>query len=1497
LGALAPVVLALVLLSGVLGLRATPRAAGQPPAGKESPYTDASVPATRVTMFGASPAEAPNETWGLGIENGASVLGRYTTETGWSLAPALLSAGGQQLTDFKLDHPEAARYNSPSPLAGQMTAAGSGVLAGATGSGSNEQQVLLVRNPGGSFQETAPLPTEGEAALQKGEVLLGVNHAPMVAALDESGGHAGALVVPVDEESSDEDRVLHWDGTSWTSESIEIPAGGKEGFQVLAMAASSPANAWLLARLSGGSVILLRRHLGTEGAVTTWQPVALKEGGEAGEALQVPVVNGNNESVEPVPFGVPSQDQSQLLTVTSEGVWIEGQRSDLQVSTTMFFKPQGEGAGLTSWCRMPEGTPSTTANCEHALPEVLPTARRRSFAWANASANAHLGERVVTGFGDGVSLRLEGTEFKRVLALGGSSRAGADVGGSYGSAFSNPMEGWLGQELLPVHLTLEEVPSRLTPWPVSFRDALLALAPAPGQAVGALSSEALAVGDEGEVARFKPEDGWMPETLFGPGGRHEAPLLRAVAWPTPTRAYAVGSSIKNYVPQYPMWIWRGETGLWEPDPATPLNFRGNLLGIAFDPNESARGYAVGQSGVLLSYGKTWTQEATCAEGVPEPCLPPQVAQANFTSIAFAGSEAIVAYRKLLPSTDRYEGGLLVNNGSGWQIDEGAAKAMGANVPWAVAGLADGGAAFTASGASEGGRVYERESAGAPWQETATPYPGNGAPGTIAAFRENGALRVVAASSVPDTVSVEDEASAPPGFPPTLVGEYPLASSQEKGVLRQTATGWRDEEHELNNSEEPPGEYEFFDTVYQPDPVDAVLVNSSGALGWAVGGIVSENKRLADTADIWRYPADGVTPIGVKSAEVPTTSKDAIFAIGGGAQCAAPCSDRAEAKVGPDVWLSHALELTREHGAISGVRAFLYTGPRVTTGKTAGPASLAVPYKLELERYAEILRSSPVPAFAAPSSTDLNVERNETTFKEVFSELDAPLGNAKATDIAPVSACAASGEGKCYYSLSSQGAAGAARVIVLDDSLTVGPEQLQWLRSELAGAAAAAEPAIVIGDADLPAEVQAGSANAVEVAEALMNREGHWASAYFYDAPEQNVKRPLQVGASHIETFGSGTLGYVNSNAEGITQAKSEFIGASGFLLAQVEFANRGPDNVAPVGVELVPNIGELALEAKEGTLLRRSQAALFEGLARRPRAGNIAHNRSTTTETDPYIPLERCFGGAACGDGIFPQFTFSSSNPEKGQFVEQNLALGASSVLLGANGKPIPDAESPLFCAYAPGETIVTITAGGLSASLPVHIEAGSVRQPCGTVPQAKLTTKEQAVAAPAPAPSPTPASAAPVSSSPPLPVPPLPAAPAPTPTVHHSVAVPPPFLGAQPLAAFVPAFVPPPLPTPARPTPPSGTSAVTSPVEAPEREEEQEAAPESVSNEAVAYRQPEHEPASAYILGVIVLAAFAGASARRRPGRRRREIRIAPATISSMRSQRQVARRHGRSR
>ncbi len=1470
--AIAAAALALALAIATLGGAGAPRALGQAPAGEVTPQSDASVPANEVLMLGSSPQEAPAEAWGIGRvgarnQNNWRIV-HYSTGAGWTLAPSMLDGAGNALSGF---------VPAEGELAGSITPDGSGALLGSVAG----NEVLLVRAPGQAFSETSSSPP-----LEAGERLFDTRRAPMVAALEEGGGAAGALLAPIATESSgQETRVLHWSATAaaWTSEPIEVPKASKEagGFRVLAIAASSPGNAWLLAQLQTGSdsVALFRREESGKGAV--WQPVAPGAGEAAGAPLQVPLLEGKHAPFTVAGLGEPPTSRAQLLTVTSQGVWIDGDRSDSSASTTMFFKPEGSAGGSVqaSWCVANQSPP-----CTHPLPEQLPAGPSRSFAWASSSTP--FGERVVTGFAEGVSLRLEDDdEFRRVLALGSSETV--DVGGSEGAAFAEAKEGWLGSARLPVHLTLSPEANLLQSYPVPFRHPLLAIAPQPGAEAGALSSEALAVGEDGEVARYAPGAGWQPESLLNIAGVRQTPQLRAVAWPTPSRAYAVGTEGQ-------MWLWRSETDLWEKDPATPLNFRGDLLGIAFDPENTSRGYAVGQGGVLLRYGKSWTQEQICAAGVPEPCLPAELADASFTSVAFAGSEALVAYR--VPhfivsgqsSEFKYSGGLLANSGSGWHVDSAAAAALASeeqDIPWAVAALPDGGAALSAESGTGVPRVLERNAAGAAWTPTPQPYPGHAAPGALALFRKGGALRVIASGAVPETTESDSQTPPPVGSPPPLVLPYPLAQAPAY-LLRQTAGGWSEEEHDHDQVGPPVGSYRVYDKGYEPDPSWAVLIGPTGSSGWAIGGFPRQQGLAGfETADIARYAypsAETSAPPGEATSPVALAPGTAAFAIGGGAQCGAPCAARARAGIGPDVWLSSALQ--RAHTI--GVRDFLYTGPRVTTGATTLKASVNIPYQNEFERYAELLASGGPPAYAAASPTD-RVQESECLFDELFPQFPiSPEARGQC----------ASGRSAYYAEETTEPPGGPVLVIFIDDSLVVDESQLDWLAAELGGAKARAEPAIVVGNANLNAKEAQGEGNAAAVVDALVKGQ---ASAYFFDAPEQNIH--LRLPRSNIPAYGSGTLGYVGVQSSELP----EFIGASGFLLAQV-----GPYAPAPAGnppaavkVELIPDIGtgELALEAQQGTLLRRSQAAMFSGLARRPRAGNEGMGENNESSSYVYTPIPANCVGVVCASGITPEYSFTSSDQEVGAFVKQNLASPEpDAVEFEADGEPVfeghPRTEavastSGLFCALNAGTTTVTISAGGFSASLPVTVQAGSVRRPCGTTPLNHLPGQEAQVGAPTPPPAgPTPA-AAPASAPPVVSAPPPPAPPAvtpPAPAAAKAQPQPPPFFIQSALPVLLPAIVPPPLPAPANPTPPSGTSAVTSPVEAAQKEEEQEEAPESVSNKALAYRAPEHEPSPAYVLGLVVLAAFGGATvARRRPRRGRREIRVAPATISSMRSQR----------
>jgi hypothetical protein len=350
------------------------------------------------------------------------------------------------------------------------------------------------------------------------------------------------------------------------------------------------------------------------------------------------------------------------------------------------------------------------------------------------------------------------------------------------------------------------------------------------------------------------------------------------------------------------------------------------------------------------------------------------------------------------------------------------------------------------------------------------------------------------------------------------------------------------------------------------------------------------------------------------------------------------------------------------------------------------------------------------------------------------------------------------------------------------------------------------------------------------------------------------------------------------------QGEEEFLGAGGFLLASVNVAARNAaTNQAPVSVTLVPNLAQLALNATAGTLLRRSQVALFEGLARRPAGGTEQLGSGTNEEQAPdaYVPIPEICQGLKCGHFIAPSYSFSSSRPDIGDFVERDPNNpNPRAVLEGQNGKPIPSSSSGLFCAFNAGTTTVTISSGGLSYSAQVTVQAGSVEQPCGTVPLVNPPPASANATATPPPPPPAiaPAGTSPAPFSPPPPPPLVPAAkPAPPHAPTHQAVVPPFFALAAPPVALAVSPLPPP-PTLARPTPPSGTSPIFQTAVAPEEQQEDEEAVESAQANMAAYSPDDPTLPPALSLAMIVFAAGAGVGIRR-TGRSRR-LRREPAFV-----------------
>lgn len=1430
-----------VFLCGVVPLAVVLRAASHgaraaSPGGADPMAQPVLGTADRSTvLMGAATSRAPGESWAYrvlqldvpppAVASGdaafASVSAGNTTPPGQLVFERATDADPNwTIQETPLDEEgKIYRGMEPDRLSARITPHGGGLLLGQdTTRPSGHQIVVLVRDPGGRFRvlpapRAGVLSAAGEGAESTAETLAEKEGAGAVAGTAvEGGGHTEAYFGALGRRR--DLGVARWDGEQWSRETVEPPAGYGGSFQIVAIEGSSPQNLWLLGKAapdSGLGILLFKRSEAQAGEFV-WKPVS----------LGAPLFAASETLAQGVSELGPLTGAAQPLTVTEKGVWIDG---NLQA-----FGGGGDGFDFTlyydisetkvtgTWCDARES--GGGALCEHPFEARFGRfAGYRSFAFEGSG----FGTRIVTNpllpGGDdttnlGSYLRLEGNAFERMPG------AGADD--APGGAFYSPDDGWLEG---PVQVTTGREPDRLVSWPVSARAPFTAVAPAPGSSPGDPSSQALAVGAGGAVARYTPGHGWEREFLFTGSGAVSSPTLRAVAWPEPDRAFAVGNLGA-------MWIWRAETGLWEKDPAVPLNgFQGNLDGIAFAPGDPGLGYAVGQGGVLLGYGKSWSQEE----------LPNGFSEVNFTSVAFAGSEALVAG----------EHDLLVNEGSGWKVDpeihallRGLPSVPTLNV---VAGLPNGGAVAAGHDVA-----LERDRTGAPWHFSEQPIVDETAV-AAAAYTEGSKVRALL--SVVPYFSYPEPFVLPPVDPNTpgpLIPPNPLPG--DGYVLRETPAGWEDEERAAYAGDTS-------DKPIKADPVAAFDVGPSGT-GWAVGGW-SGNADAADrgtsatggsgqqvresvqTAGIYSFSAAGNPPgpPGEVASAIPLQPAAANFAVGGHAECADPCASLADEAIAPDRNLSAALaQIDGLSTQPDGPRALLYTGGRETPG--AGPESAA-----EADRYAQLLSGGgSLPVYPALSAGD-SEGGGDRVFATAFGSFDAPFGEGGApsgvgTANIPLGPAAKPGA-RTHYAFDSSGAAGMVRAIVVDNSRGSlaasdpyqNPAQAQgpWLAETLADAKARGIPAIVVGSRELnpnlPPALNVAS-DASEEAE-IMAQGG--ASAYFYERPEESRTSQIPSGGSvTIPEFGTGALGYRSSISESFKAGQPDSLfGTTGYLLASVEVSRRNPaTNVAPVDVRLIPLIQSVSLDPVDGTLLRRSAPALFDGIGRRPLSGDrwgpisASDGSPNPPGADPYaeFPPALC-RQSDCASAIEPEFTFTSSEPEIANFVEQDPnSTNLRKPLQDSSGHPIPDPHSGILCAFNAGTTTVTISAGGLSYSTQVTVLGGSVQQPCGTVPLSpshfKHAASESAAPPSSPPPSPAPAPA-PIAPPPPPPAP----AKAPAPKLAPKVALPLAILPVLKLAAKgpLPAIPPPPAAGFTEPIPPGGAT-----VRVFEEKREEEAAPES---------------------------------------------------------------------
>jgi hypothetical protein len=1080
------------------------------------------------------------------------------------------------------------------------------------------------------------------------------------------------------------------------------------------------------------------------------------------------------------------------------------------------YERDGSGGAVTnSWCTLPVAN-----SCEEPLgAAVVPDTTLDEHGEV---ALALTNQESVNIFSNG--------EWKSVPAPGFKEE---EIERSAGDAFSSASEGWLGGENAIGRFTAGGARSSLTSWPVPDRFTLTSIALPPGNQALAGESGALAVGLHGSALGYNASVGWLPQVL-PPGAR--GLNLSAVAFAGPSSAFAVG--------QFGTIVhWNGSA--WSEDPQSRALTVLPLNAVAFTP--SGEGWAVGSDGTILHYnGASWASEPA----------PSREAGENITSVATAGSEAFAVaggsliVRRPGQHWQEVESGLLPTGFTTSRRQPGSGPLGNHGL---VAGLPDGG--VVAAGAST---VLFREGPGQGFEYA--PQPLQGFAVALAPFRESGKLRAF--------VSI-----AQPAFGSPELGGVPPGDGE---LLRESGSGWQD----LSQAEFAAGEV-FGDGAVKSDPVLAVATAAGGEHAWALGGYAGTldaanqgtSESLAarptgwQTASIWRYDVGGgvsaSTAPAFSAPSLPATAGTVSFAFFSGTTCKEECAAAVDAQ--PDVNLTTASKQIGAYASQPGGPSFAMLG-----GDARGPleenpslnAVIAPKTALDFSHLPELLAPlGNLPVFAALGPRD-NVSLPEDSdeaapWAEAFAEAPPPFGSGPtASGITPVSSPeAALTEARSvhrYYSFDAHQDGGTLRVIVLDNSKgsleASASGQMTWLREQLAQArdGAGGDPPVVVVAARPLARATGGEAagDGEEVA-SLLAREG--VLAVFAGNPARidehhAVPEHPAPGASQIPEYEGATLGYQQPENNGVL-----------WYLASVNTLAR------EVHVSAVPVLASLALRPIQGLTVARSLTLQFEAIGRRP-PGTLPQG-ALGYENYVGIPAPSC-GERPC---VPPSYSFTSSNPTVGEFVEP-AAPDSPYPELNAAGRPIPSSTSGLFCGYNAGTTTVSVSAGLLSYSLPVTVEPGGVGVPCDkgvpagprqVITKPSATTTEAAnsgagvppppavaphgnalpaslaVPPPAAAPAPPPQPPAPVPTPPaPLAPPSPPPPPAPLSVPPRAVTPPaPPVAEPPPLipesVTVPPTILPTPIP-PVEPIPPGATGYAQSPQAAQRREKARKHASQS---------------------------------------------------------------------
>ena len=356
------------------------------------------------------------------------------------------------------------------------------------------------------------------------------------------------------------------------------------------------------------------------------------------------------------------------------------QRRRRRHDATVYYD-DGSGELTGSWCDLA----SAPGLCAFPLDSELPGGQGRSFAWPP--------RRVLRLRDAGDHRRRPGRDpqpRRQCLPPRSPSSAARRVPNN-GAALSSPEEGWLGATP-PLQLTRNPEAAHLQPWPVPLRRPLTAIAPRPGAAVGAPRLRSAG------GRRRRPGRPLRPRRRLGTG--IPPPQLRQAgdADPARRRLAGTGPGLRGRRRRRDVALAEGDRAL-APDPGAPPNLaRANFTGIAFDPAQPSRGYAVGKQGAAARLRPRSGPRKRCRRRSrpkrTSPRSPSPATKPWRPGNTRSNSAATPAYER---RRDRQRRLRLAGRTGG----RGGARRA---VPQRVAGLPDGGAAIASLGsATKAGR--------------------------------------------------------------------------------------------------------------------------------------------------------------------------------------------------------------------------------------------------------------------------------------------------------------------------------------------------------------------------------------------------------------------------------------------------------------------------------------------------------------------------------------------------------------------------------------------------------------------------------------------------------------------------------------------------------------------------------------------------------------------------------------------------------------------------